>query len=223
MFQHFTLESFLAMTVQLVAGAVLGGVVGYERELHERPAGLRTHALVCMGSTLITIISLQLGLIGDDPGRVAAQIVSGIGFLGAGTILRQGNIVRGLTTAASLWTVAGIGMAVGLGGAGMLLAAVATGIVFITLSQMRRIESALGRKRDHMVMLQISPGKTALIEKVIATFAGLGVSVDSVGSRRTEEGKLAYTLHITSPDARKLGAIAARLSEEEEIDSFEVV
>ena len=113
-----------ALLGRLALAAALGAVVGFERELREREAGLRTHLLVSLGSALFTIVSaygvdgLQLrprpGL-GYDPTRIAAQIVTGIGFLGAGAILRQGTLVRGLTTAASLWVVAAIGMAAGPG------------------------------------------------------------------------------------------------------------
>jgi putative Mg2+ transporter-C (MgtC) family protein len=95
------------MIFRLVLAAVLGSMVGWERERHNRPAGLRTHALVCLGSALITLVSQSFSAPGQDPSRISAQIVSGIGFLGAGTILRvrDSNIIRGLTTAASLWTV----------------------------------------------------------------------------------------------------------------------
>src|SRR5688500_15602544 len=86
----------------LLLAALCGALIGFERERQDRPAGLRTHILVCMGSALITLVSRDLAGARYDPGRIAAQIVSGIGFLGAGTILRQGNAVRGLTTAASL-------------------------------------------------------------------------------------------------------------------------
>jgi len=109
---------------RLTLAAVLGGAIGFERELREREAGLRTHLLVCLGSALFTIISaygFHEFLVGDeqviraDPTRIAAQIVTGIGFLGAGAIIRQGLSVRGLTTAATLWVAAAIGMAAGAG------------------------------------------------------------------------------------------------------------
>src|SRR6476620_3521703 len=108
--------TLLEMVLRLGLSFLVGGLVGFERERRDRPAGLRTHILVCMGSTLITLVSREIAGGHADPGRVAAQIVSGIGFLGAGTIFRAGNSVRGLTTAAGLWVVAGIGMGIGTGG-----------------------------------------------------------------------------------------------------------
>jgi putative Mg2+ transporter-C (MgtC) family protein len=105
--------------LRLAVAAALGGAVGFERELRERQAGLRTHLVVCVGSALFTLVSAYGFTAGPgariDPTRIAAQIVSGIGFLGAGAIIRQGLSVRGLTTAATLWLVAAIGMAAGAG------------------------------------------------------------------------------------------------------------
>jgi putative Mg2+ transporter-C (MgtC) family protein len=108
------------VVVRLAAAAGLGMVIGIERELREQAAGLRTHMLVAVGACLFTLVSAYgfqgvPGGTAPDPSRVAAQIVTGIGFLGAGAILREGQWVRGLTTAASLWVVAAVGMAVGLG------------------------------------------------------------------------------------------------------------
>lgn len=103
--------------LRLIEAAVLGGLIGLEREWNNQPAGLRTHIILCLGSALIMEVSLRVGAGSptSDPGRIAAQVVSGIGFLGAGAILRMGASVRGLTTAASIWTTAGIGLAVGAG------------------------------------------------------------------------------------------------------------
>jgi len=110
--------------IRLALAAVLGGAIGFEREFREREAGLRTHLLVCVGSALFTIISaygfhdfLTSGdqVVRTDPTRIAAQVVTGIGFLGAGAIIRQGLSIRGLTTAATLWVAAAIGMATGAG------------------------------------------------------------------------------------------------------------
>ncbi|TVM04058.1 MAG: hypothetical protein CV087_02390 [Candidatus Brocadia sp. WS118] len=108
---------------KLLIALALGGIIGWERERRGRPAGLRTHILVCVGVTLMMVVSEHIfekyktfaadSIIRVDPGRIAAQVVTGIGFLGAGTIMRFKTTVRGLTTAASLWVVAGVGLAVG--------------------------------------------------------------------------------------------------------------
>jgi putative Mg2+ transporter-C (MgtC) family protein len=122
--------------LRLVVAASLGGAIGLERELRERGAGLRTHLVVCVGSALFTLVSAY-AFVGPhvDPTRIAAQIVSGIGFLGAGAIIRQGLSVRGLTTAATLWLVAAIGMACG---AGYYSAAIiATAGALLTLGPLR--------------------------------------------------------------------------------------
>ena len=98
--------------VSLLIAAILGGIIGLERELRGKPAGLRTNILICLGSCVFTIISTSLSS-GSDPGRIAAQIVTGIGFLGAGAIIHSGTGTHGLTTAAGIWIVASIGMACG--------------------------------------------------------------------------------------------------------------
>lgn len=103
---------------KLSLAALLGGLVGLEREMHSQPAGLRTHMIVAMGSCLIMMTSIYMGVLNpahSDPARISAQVVAGIGFLGAGAIMRSGLSVRGLTTAACLWTVAAVGLAVGCG------------------------------------------------------------------------------------------------------------
>ena len=106
--------------LRLVLSVILSGLIGLERQMHRRTAGLRTHILVCLGSCLIMLTSLYVfdiykNVVSLDPARIAAGVITGIGFLGAGTIIREKEGVRGLTTAASLWVVAGIGLAVGCG------------------------------------------------------------------------------------------------------------
>ena len=128
------------MLVKLVISAVLGGIIGLQRERAERPAGFRTHVLVCLGSTLIMLISSEAfkGNSAVDPTRIAAQVVTGIGFLGAGTIIRQGSIIKGLTTAASIWVVSAIGLAVGIGY--YLGAVITTILVFLVLTIFKIVE-----------------------------------------------------------------------------------
>ena len=115
---------------KMIVAAILGLLVGLERELHNKPAGIRTHALVCMGSALFTIVSIYFTGT-QDPSRIAAGVVIGIGFLGAGLIFHAKDKVRGLTTGAELWTLAGIGIAVGIGF--YILAFAATIIVLTVL------------------------------------------------------------------------------------------
>jgi len=135
----------LELAGRLAVGLVLGAVIGFERELHRQPAGFRTHSLVALGSALFTIISAY-GFAGSsvDPTRIAAQIVSGIGFIGAGTILQHRGNIRGLTTAASLWAVAAIGMAAG---AGLLaLALVGTLLILVVLALLDSVEDFVRRR-----------------------------------------------------------------------------
>ena len=103
----FDLAAELDIVVRLVVASVLGALIGLEREIHDHPAGMRTHLLVSLGSAGFTVLSFTaFAAPGADPARIAAQIVTGVGFLGAGAILKEGASIRGLTTAASLWTVA---------------------------------------------------------------------------------------------------------------------
>jgi len=145
----------LVILGQLVVALLCGGLIGYQREKLVRPAGLRTHVLVCVGSAIYMLVSIAVADHGRyDPGRIAAQVASGMGFLGAGTIIKQGNFVRGLTTAASLWTVSAVGLAVGLGGAAMGIALVGTVVVYWALSALRRFE--LHIEHGHAFNLEVT-------------------------------------------------------------------
>lgn len=149
------------LALRLAAATFLGGLIGLEREQRERAAGLRTHALVSVGSALFTIVSiygfpvLPGGEGALDPSRVAAQIVSGIGFLGAGIIIFRDNTVRGLTTAATVWAVAGIGMAAG---GGLYAAAIlGTGFMLLIQAGLKPLERALfpRKARQHRIVLEV--------------------------------------------------------------------
>ena len=118
------------MMFRLILAAVLGAFVGYERERLGKPAGIRTYGMVSLGAALFTVVSLG-GFASGDPARIAAQVVTGIGFIGAGAILHRGSKVQGLTTAASLWVAAAIGVSVGVGM--FLMSSVATALVFALL------------------------------------------------------------------------------------------
>ncbi|MFH1356980.1 MAG: MgtC/SapB family protein [bacterium] len=141
-------SNLFEFVLRIVLAAILGGVIGLERDIHGRAAGLRTHALVCIGSALFMILSEMIATSGDifllhqmppaDPTRIAAQIVTGIGFLGAGAILKEGVNITGLTTASCLWVVAAIGMAIGSGQYSM--GAVTTIVALIVLVVFKLID-----------------------------------------------------------------------------------
>src|ERR1051325_4663641 len=119
-----------SVPLKLILAAILGGIIGIEREFRDKPAGLRTNILICVGSTLFMSISTKVAqLLGGDPTRIAAQIISGIGFLGAGAVLHAHGFVLGLTTAATIWVVAGVGMALGSGMYGTAVGATVLAVV----------------------------------------------------------------------------------------------
>jgi len=130
---------------RLLLAALLGGIIGLERQLRHRPAGLRTHMFICFGAAMFTVLSRQLAGVESDSARIAAQIIPGIGFIGAGSILHAKTSVTGLTTAATLFVVAGVGMAAG--GGLYLTATFATAMILISLVLLGRIEAVFSLKR----------------------------------------------------------------------------
>ena len=169
---------------------LLGALIGLEREKHGRPAGLRTHALVSLGSCLIMLLSVYgfPSNISRDPARLAAQVVSGIGFLGAGTILREGTSIRGLTTAASLWVVAGIGLAIG---AGFYLAGViATVFSVLVLAYLDNVEKKFIATKTEIIQAVLSdkPGVLAAFCQVLGNN---GLSIKSINLELDEENQKA--------------------------------
>lgn len=182
--------------IRVALSLALGGLIGLERQLRDQPAGFRTHTLVCVGSTVFTLASIHgfdaivsgsSVATSVDPSRVAAQIVVGIGFLGAGAIIRHGASVRGLTTAASLWTVAALGLATGLGWyalAGIAAAAVVTG-----LTVLRVVEERLIFPRTHSTArLEIVFRQRVLggLSAVVEALDGLRVRVRELKTDRTD-------------------------------------
>jgi len=145
-----TLPFFLADAVPLLLAVVMGGVIGLERQAMDKPAGLRTHMLICVGSTLMMILSIRVpqtyGITAADPGRIAQGVITGIGFLGAGTILHSRAGITGLTTAATTWSVAGIGLA--LGSRNYDLAGLTTLVIFMVLWALGRFSRRLGNGRE---------------------------------------------------------------------------
>jgi putative Mg2+ transporter-C (MgtC) family protein len=134
----------LDLLLRLLLAAALGAAIGVERELRRKPAGLRTNMLIALGAALFTTLSLRMASDGGTPDRIAAQVVSGIGFLGAGAILRSGRNVHGMTTAATIWVNAAIGMAAGAGEFG--IAALATVVTLVVLTLLPPIEAFFERR-----------------------------------------------------------------------------
>jgi putative Mg2+ transporter-C (MgtC) family protein len=194
----------LELISRLVLAAALGSVIGFERERLSWAAGLRTHMLVCVGSTLIMIVSafgfadvLSNDHVVLDPSRMAAQVVSGIGFLGAGSILLRGEIVRGLTTAASLWSVAAIGLAVG---GGLYTAAIAaTIIILIILAGIKPLERRFITFRQRRQL-------TMLVERGSLTFHSLH---DALG---TSSPRVKQFIMQQSDDSAELDEVRITLS-----------
>jgi putative Mg2+ transporter-C (MgtC) family protein len=166
------MDYYMTIIIKMVLAVILGGVIGYERENTSRPAGFRTHILVCVGATLVMITSeyifkKYLGKVNLDPARMGASVISGIGFLGAGTIIRDRMNVKGLTTAASLWAVACVGIATG---AGFYEGAVlATILIYITLMLLKKMESHFHTKnyKTFVICSKNIPCKLADISSIL--------------------------------------------------------
>lgn len=178
----------------------LGGAIGMEREIKAKPAGLRTNILICVGAALLTDVSIRIGLVDGgtrvgDPARLAAQIVSGIGFIGAGTIMQGGGMVTGLTSAATIWVVAAIGIAIG---AGFYVEAAGTGgLVTIVLAWLGRVEHKIRRMR-RIVNLTIRAKPGTLFEDVRVTLEAHGVSVIGRDTYEHAEDRT-FEVRLTGP------------------------
>lgn len=168
------------ITLRLLIAMLLGGVIGIEREYRSKEAGFRTHFLVALGSALFCIVS-QYGFGFDlkDSSRVAAQVVSGIGFLGAGTIIFQKNVVRGLTTAAGLWVTAAIGLACGSGM--FAAAAIATALIIVGLEVLILFIPHIGRT---VVELSFSTTSEESIKQVVNKLKKAGIRITSFKLRK---------------------------------------
>lgn len=195
----------IEIVIRLVAASVLGGLIGLEREVNNRPAGLRTHVLVSAGAALVMLISMYgfngLGENGNggEPARLAAQVVSGIGFLGAGTILRQGNSIHGLTTAASLWVSGCIGLAIGNGY--YLGGLVTSAIVLFSLMTLGILEKKAFRKK-YRTLHVITEERPGLIGEIGTLLGESKVSIKNINISHLdddEEGDLHIDFIVKIP------------------------
>lgn len=215
------------VAIRLSAAVAVGGAVGWERERHDKPAGLRTHILVSLGSATFMLLGFEVGghlaprygEAGLDPTRVLQGVVGGIGFLGAGAIIRHGINVRGLTTAASLWVVAAIGVSVG---AGMYVLAIATtALVILALWPLSQVKRLLAGKADETRRLAVTLARDARVATALAAIEESGFAMDSVEVGEEEDVRRLDVVIKTSADA-SVGALLDDLGELEGVRSATV-
>jgi len=216
---------FAGLILRLALATILGGAIGFERERRERAAGFRTHALVCVASALIMVVSTY-GFPapydgGLDPSRIAAQVVSGIGFLGAGVIIFRKNTVRGLTTAASVWAVSGVGLAVG----GGLYAAGTVGALFMLLIQagLRPLERRLfaHHSRHHRLIMHLKHGRTLFDEVQRIATGSPGFRLLSIDFDLDDEGEVVVELTIQVEKTNDIVTIISQFRQVEGVDKIQ--
>jgi len=206
---------YLEVLLKIVVATLFGGLVGLEREHHNQPAGLKTHIILCVGATLITIVSIDLardfaGAHPTDPTRIAANIVTGIGFLGGGAILRMGATVRGLTTAACIWTVTGVGMAVGAGK--YYPAALVILTILLTLHFLGRFENVfIDRRKLKRIAItaRSSPDLLGSIEKILSD---CGITIKNIDiSRELNEPNVEIQALVSMPERLNLNKLTEEI------------
>jgi putative Mg2+ transporter-C (MgtC) family protein len=215
------------LTVRMLIAAVLGAAIGLEREIHDHPAGMRTHLLVALGSAIFTELSIfgfqgvGSGAVSPtvDPTRIAAQVVSGIGFLGAGAILKYGTSIRGLTTAASLWTAAAIGMAAGAGE--WLVAAVGTFIVIFSLWPLNALVERIHRPGARAIKVRLEVGRLEAVGDVSRLLADRRVELAGVNSQRTGKGRYEVELDLRLPQAARSEDILTAIAKVPDVEVLE--
>jgi putative Mg2+ transporter-C (MgtC) family protein len=214
----------------LVVALIAGGLIGLERSYHGRPAGFRTHTLVCMASSLLMVVALYQTTwfpnagpetVRIDPTRMAQGVMTGIGFLGAGVIMKEGLSVRGLTTAASIWITSAIGVLAGVGLYGPVV--IATLLTLGTLTVFRRIETSMPTLLYAHHHLRFAREAVMLEADVRALLAEHGFSVANMSYRLEGEGRFfEYRMVIRTRDHRGAGALARRLSQLPSVVEFRI-
>lgn len=216
--------SVYEIVFKLTLACILGGVIGLERESLNRPAGFRTYTLVCVGSALAMVVSLDMYFkyyqtVTADPGRIAAQVVSGIGFLGAGTIMKEGATVRGLTTAAGLWGVACIGLAVG---AGMYIpAVVTTALILFVLVYFAKFEEHFTGMRLYKGIVIITKDEPGQVGKIGSMLGDMGVLIKNISLSRLEDSQLEIELLLNLPPEIPIETVIRNLSTSYGIQSID--
>ncbi len=217
----------LDISVRLLIASLLGAAIGLEREIHAHPAGMRTHLLVSLGSGAFTVLSIFFfatatapnGSLPTDPSRIAAQIVSGIGFLGAGAILKYGSSVRGLTTAASLWATAAVGMAAGAGA--WVVAAVTTVLIVLSLGPLNRLIARFRIREPQLFRLRLLAGRLEALGEISRTLASNRIEMAGVSSQRLGKGRYEIELDLRPPAGTKPETIIAAVSSVADVEILE--
>ena len=220
----------LAIVVHLVAALAAGGVIGLERSYHGRPAGFRTHALVCLASSLLMLVTLYQhkwlpGTVAEafrtDPTRMAQGIMTGIGFLGAGVIFKDGLSVRGLTTAASIWMTAAIGILIGVGFYAPAL--IATLLTLGTLSVFRWIEARIPSHHYAHHYIRFPRGQVMSEAVLRRLLADHGFTIGNMSYRTPNDGEsFEYQMVIRTTDPAALGRLAVALSARADVRGFRI-
>jgi putative Mg2+ transporter-C (MgtC) family protein len=209
------MELALEDIAKLVLAIVIGGVIGAEREYRDKSAGFRTLIFICVGSTLFTMFSLKIAH-NSDPARIAAQIVSGVGFLGAGAILRVGSRIVGLTTAAMIWLAAALGMGVGSGH--YLLAGVGAGVALIVLWAFPIFEHWIDNIHHTEYYEVVCPNTPGRYEELLALIRETGLEISTGKRNKVEDNMHAAWLLRGSPKSH--AALAARLFDDPDVKEF---
>lgn len=222
--------AYPAILIHLLAGLAAGGAIGLERSFHGRPAGFRTHALVCMASSLLMLVTLYQstwmpGLLPEqirtDPTRMAQGIMTGIGFLGAGVIFKEGLSVRGLTTAASIWITAAIGIMMGIGF--YLPGIAATLLTLVTLSLFRWVESKLPSHEYAHLQLRFDRTQVMQEHEVVAFLKAHDFSVAKFSYRLLEESPtFEYRMVIRTKSHRAMNELSSALRDAPSIRAFRI-
>jgi len=205
---------------RLIFSLILSGIIGWEREKEEKPAGFRTHILVSLGATLFMIVSAY-AFPNTDPTRIAAQVVTGIGFIGAGTILRNEHSVKGLTTAASIWAVSGVGMAVG---AGLYFPAFFTTLfILAVLILATKLEKVfIGSHRDLILKCKIED-KPGVIGEIGTILGELKVNIKQIGLNSINENIAELNLILRLPSKIKMEEIVEKLSKLSSVKEIDII
>ena len=204
------------MLIKIFLSLVLGGALGMERQYHDKPAGFATNCLICLGAMLFTILSLVMGAAGGDPGRIAAQIVTGVGFIGAGSILRDGNKISGLTTAANVWIVAAIGMAVGYGE--YIWAAACTAAILLIQLCLRRTLLWVEQMRHYDTLYITCEPHWSVVEKITAQIEKQNIRI--LKSEVTKQENIFHVSIVASFTAQEFQTVTKELLEMPDVHSL---